>query len=688
MIQSPMKQFLTTALLLVLCGFIPALKAQTAEQEQLWTAIENDDYKTVKSLIKEGVTLNEIILQKNKAYSFFISRQNYLQAVGRNAEETYVYMTPLQFAALKNRFKIAKYMLKKKANMDAGDSQGKVALMYALWQPGGEELALYFLKRGANYIARDNAGNTALHYAALGGNPKGIHMTYGGGININDRNADGMTPFHAAAQAAKPEILQQLADMGADVLAVDSMGMDALHYASAYGKKEGLEWLVAHGLNPNTIAKTRFSALDIATYAENKENIAYLKSIGARFNRWRVDELLQAAEDGSTSIVRDLLNDGVNPNCEAKDYALHISARKGDLKTLEWLLKGGANPSLQNAAGLTPFQEAFQHENAGVAITLLENGSEIKNEWVAEIIEKWSLAGVKSPWEELIKRVLEKTSDSNIPGGSENLTALDYAARAGSPEVVAQLLKSGATPSIADDKGWTALHWLCVGTGAIQPDAKKVEVAKALVKAGAKVNAETEKPRKISGEKGKPAELYPPHSTPLDVLDNNLREMPLLAAYFAEVGAPRMLTAGDYLAIGGERLKESEFSLAMRDFSRAITANPAYGEGYLGRGKALVALKMYKEALRDLEVAVKKMPNNAEAWYHQAAAQFELKNHKGSLESAKKAVQLDPEMVDAYWYQGQSFLALGAKPDGCNSFVDGANKGSDRCRKSYDIHCR
>lgn len=684
-IQSVLKQALI--LLLLFSSVMPRIMAQTDDQKALWEAIENDDLKAVKGLIKKGVTMNEVILQKDPAYTFYISREIYLAQVGEKGEPRYVYMTPLQFASLKNRLKIAKYMLKKGANIDAGDSQGKVALMYALWQPGGEELALYFLKKGANYVARDQIGNTALHYAALGGNPQGIHMTYGGGINVNDRNQEGITPFFAACVKANTAILQQLASMDAEVKAEDSVGMNALHYAAANGDLEGLKWLVAQGVDINAVAENGFSPLDIAELANNKANANYLKGLGARYHLWRYDELLAATQQGATSEVGDLLAAGVNPNCRSKDYPAHIAARKGDIPTLERLLKGGANPDLTNAAGLTPFEEAIKAGHAGCAITLLENGSATQDVWLPEVLEAWANDPVKSSWEELINRFLPKVTDKNQMGGSQKLTALQYAAWICSPEVVQALLNSGASANTVDEKGWTALHWNSVAKGEMVTPSKRLAVAEMLVKAGAGISAETEKPRKLQ-EGNRTALFFPPHSTPLDVLDNALMPIPELEAFLLQKGSPRMLSAGDYLAVGNEHLEAKDYVLAMRDYSRAITANPNLAEGYIGRAKAMLAKRLFTEAQRDLAIAVKKVPQNAEAWYLLSSAQFELKANKDAFNSAKTAVGLDPELVDAYWYKAEAALALGDKLEGCNSFVDGANKGSDRCRKSYDIHCR
>jgi ankyrin repeat protein len=475
--------------------------------------------------------------------------------------------------------------------------------------------------------------------------------------------------------------------MGAEANANDSVGMNAAHYAAANGSQEGLKWLVEHGVDVNAVADNGYSVLDIAVLANNQGNAEYLKSLGVKFHLWRYDELLSATQKGSTGEVRNLLAAGVNPNCQSKDYPAHIAARNGDVTTLEWLLKGGADPSRTNAAGLTPFEEALKSGSAGSAIVLLENGCEVKDAWLPELLEVWSQAGVKSSWEELIRRYLDKTVQKDLTGGAQNLTALQYAAWAGSPEMVNLLLKAGASATTRDDKGWTALHWNSVGLGEVVADAKRVEVAEALLRAGAKVTDETEKPRKRQ-EEGKPAEFHPPKATALDVLDNSLAVMPQLEAFLSQRNTPRNLTLGDYLAIGNEHLNAKEYALAIRDFSRAVNANPNAAESYIGRAKALQAQKLHNEAQRDLAIAVKKAPQNAEAWYLLSVSQFELKNNKEAYKSAKTAVDIDPSLMDAYWYKGQAALANGDKVEACNSLADGANKGSDRCRKSYEIHCQ
>lgn len=677
-----------TAFWLFLFSFLAmGLHAQNDGTMELLDAIEQDDYKTVKKLVKQGVPLNQAILQKKQEYTFFISRENYLRAIGAKEDREYIYITPLQLAALLNREKIAKYLMKKRANLDGRDSQGKTALMYALWHPGGEELALYLIKRGANFAAKDDMGNSALHYAAFGGNSEGIHMTFGGGNSPKAGNDQGITPFMAAAIMAEIPTLEQLADIGSEVLRTDSMGMNALHYAAAYGDEAKLHWLVNKGLKVNDIADNNYAPLDIAEIAGNRAAVNFLKENGAVYHAYKFDELCKAAEEGNTAKVRALLDEGINPNCRSDFSPLHIAARNGDVGITNWLLKAGADPNVVSEKAGRPIEEALRTDNPGPAITLMEAGSIFPPQLVSVLLEKWAQAGVKSTWEELISRVVKSGVELDVPGGTESLTALQYAAWQGDPAMVKQLVEAGANPKVADARGWTALHWNSLGNTNMVSGEKKKEIAIALKDAGAELNARTGKLFKIPAANGRPAAYFPPNISPLDILDCSRIEVPELEAYLIANGVVRHMTAADYNSIGMEQLKNGDYRTAMEDFSDAIRLSPNSAHAYMGRGTAMVGLNLYREAERDLEIALDRMPENGEAYYQMGIVKFELKDFIPAERMLAKAIELDPENLDAYWYRGQNFLKLKQRNNACNQFVIAGNKGHEKSRKSHEIHC-
>lgn len=166
-----MNLWITRLLILIaLLSTEVSLVAQDSIQARLMLAIEQFDLRTTKECVKKGADVNMTVVATSPNYMFFISRRLYLEGLAKTRPGEVVYVGPIHANADHADIKILQFLRQKKANIDAGDSDGKTPLMYALRNRGGEEYALYLLKKGANYRAMDVAGNTVMHYAAYGGN--------------------------------------------------------------------------------------------------------------------------------------------------------------------------------------------------------------------------------------------------------------------------------------------------------------------------------------------------------------------------------------------------------------------------------------------------------------------------------------------------------------------------------------
>src|SRR5215469_12015902 len=74
----------------------------------------------------------------------------------------------------------------------------------------------------------------------------------------------------------------------------------------------------------------------------------------------RTDSLFQAIQKGDATLVKHLLNQGVNADSEDADGtpALLLAALYGSADCVKLLLDHGANPNARNAAGATPLHWA------------------------------------------------------------------------------------------------------------------------------------------------------------------------------------------------------------------------------------------------------------------------------------------------------------------------------------------
>ncbi|KAG2487778.1 hypothetical protein HYH03_013622 [Edaphochlamys debaryana] len=176
---------------------------------------------------------------------------------------------------------------------------------------------------------------------------------------------------------------------------------------------------------------------------------SYQKREGARPQAARTPEersLLQAVDAGNAAAVaRALADPRANPNVTggpAGKTALALAAEGGDERVVEALLRGGADPTVEDSYGKTPLHVACAKGHRGVTLLLLRAGAD---------------PGAR-------------TSAGDSP-------LLD-ACRSGAAEVVELVLKGGGDPCDTDNAGRSALH--CAGSGA---------VAAALLQAGAATGA-------------------------------------------------------------------------------------------------------------------------------------------------------------------------------------------------------
>ncbi|MBM4043744.1 MAG: ankyrin repeat domain-containing protein [Planctomycetes bacterium] len=96
------------------------------------------------------------------------------------------------------------------ADVNAGDNQGKTALMWAA-ETGQVDLVNALIRAGANVNARDVFGWPALSSSAYERRPESVRVLLANGADVNARDKDGKT---ALQRARSSEVAQILTDAG------------------------------------------------------------------------------------------------------------------------------------------------------------------------------------------------------------------------------------------------------------------------------------------------------------------------------------------------------------------------------------------------------------------------------------------------------------------------------------------
>jgi ankyrin repeat protein len=186
-----------------------------------------------------------------------------------------------------------------------------------------------------------------------------------------------------------------------------SGGFTALLYSARKGCLDCAKYLVAAGADVNLTDPDGVTPLLLATLNLNFDLAAFLVRSGAEIDKWDLwgRSPLYAAVDMNTlpvggradrpststttalQLMAMLLEAGANPNLQLKlfppyrslrddrgaDQLLTVgttpllrAAKAGDAEAMRLLLAHGANPSLPNAAGITPLMAAAGNGSAGL----------------------------------------------------------------------------------------------------------------------------------------------------------------------------------------------------------------------------------------------------------------------------------------------------------------------------------
>jgi len=230
--------------------------------------------------------------------------------------------------------------------------------------------------------------------------------------------------------------------------------------------------------------------------------------------------LMLAAERNDADVATLLIRAGARVNA-ANEYgatALSVAAASGNLATITLLLDAHANPNAPLLSGETPLMTAVDNGNGDVVRLLIERGADVNASEAkgGQTALMWAAANrlpalvtllldhhadprarSKRGFTPLLfaaqqgdvesgRLLLQAGADVNDRSAIDRKTALVVAAASGSRDFCALLLDKGANPDLADDGGFTALHYAAMaGNGA--------DIVRALLAQGAQRNPRTTK---------------------------------------------------------------------------------------------------------------------------------------------------------------------------------------------------
>ncbi len=162
----------------------------------------------------------------------------------------------LHLAAQSGHVEVAKFLLKKGANINAFDKHGYRPLEYAA-EMGQVEMACFLLaQRALNrekncgkkfHAIRNFKGDTLLHLAVASGNDRLIKLLIKEKADINITDNNNRTPLHLAVASGNDRLIKLLIKEKADINIIDNNKRTPLHLAILTEQVNLIELLILNG---------------------------------------------------------------------------------------------------------------------------------------------------------------------------------------------------------------------------------------------------------------------------------------------------------------------------------------------------------------------------------------------------------------------------------------------------------
>ncbi len=360
----------------------------------------------------------------------------------------------LHYAAMFGHFKAVKLLVEYGANVNLHGAYKRTPLIYAAADASSPEMVKFLLKAKANINAKNEAGENALFELITRENPniEIAEILIDNGINLHYKNKNYGTALHWAAFCGRKNIIELLLKKAAKVNEKDHSGETAIAKAMSEEKKDIVKLLFKYGADAESKSRFGYSLLEFASEIGDKE---FAKEILAKQKEKRnqikkkpksnPEALVQAAQKGNLAMLKLLLESGTKPDDRSSagaETALMKAAYYGKLKTLNFLLKAGADIHLRDYRGNTAFIHAAWSGHTNVLKKLLTEGADIneKNKLNWNALMQACVEGHFTT----AKFLLEKGAKTDEIDKEKGATALTLAKYSGSQKLIDLLISYGA----------------------------------------------------------------------------------------------------------------------------------------------------------------------------------------------------------------------------------------------------
>lgn len=282
-----------------------------------------------------------------------------------------------------------------------------------------------------------------------------------GGINVNgvhpeESKGQGLTALHLAARYDKHECALALIQHGAEVNAKDNFGFRPIHDAALNGCTQSMMVLLKHGATTSGVEFPPFRDLDFVTpmyYAIKSNSVSCLEALEAgesveKFDTGECDRLIWGL--GASNPTASLLQHARKYDFPDEMFAECVknSAIVGNIKYFQALQ--------EMAKGMDAGEFARKH---GIVV----------------------IVSTQHGHHKYLDHVLNEKFDANVTNGTDESSALHFAARYGHSESIRLLVKHGGDVEGRNLDNFTPLHVALKGNN--------IEAVQELIAQGCDINA-------------------------------------------------------------------------------------------------------------------------------------------------------------------------------------------------------
>ncbi len=146
-------------------------------------------------------------------------------------------------------------------------------------------------------------------------------------------------------------------------------------------------------------------------------------------------------------------------------------------------------------------------------------------------------------------------------------------------------------------------------------------------------------------------------------------------------------TFEEYYNSGNEKAAAKDYKGSIKDYDKAIKANPSFSEAYYNRGSSKIHLNDFKSALADFDKAIELRPDFISAYRNRGILRNNINDHEGAIADLDMAIKLEPNGAASYYLRGQIKLSTQDLDGGCADLTKAQSMGEVRAEKFIKQYC-